>query len=282
MESHIANSVAIPFRSGTKLFNWGEKTYVMGILNVSPDSFSGDGLETDLDVIVARARGMMDDGADIIDVGGESTRPGAQPVNVKEEIRRVVPAIARISQELAVPVSVDTYKAEVARQAIAAGAGMINDVWGLKGDAEMASVAADAGVPIALVSNQRNSTIEGDTMASVIQGLRESIRLALDAGVVEEKIIVDPGIGFGKSPKQNREIMRRLVELKALGRPVLLGTSRKFMTDLPPDQRMEATAASIAIGIAGGADIVRVHDVKEMVRVCWMSDAIVRKTRGVK
>ncbi|MBI2852327.1 MAG: dihydropteroate synthase [Chloroflexi bacterium] len=254
----------------------------MGILNVSPDSFSGDGLAGDPGIMASRAKKMVDDGADIIDVGGESTRPGAMPVSVEEEIRRVIPVIARLGRELGIPLSIDTYKAEVARLAIEAGVGMINDVCGLNGDPGMARVAAAAGVPVVIVSNQRNTAIEGDIMAAVISDLRESIQVARDAGMVEENIIIDPGIGFGKSPRQNREIVRRLAELKVFERPILLGTSRKFMIDLSPERWIEATEASIAIGIAGGADIVRVHDVKEMARVCRMSDAITRKLKGTK
>ena len=271
-----------PTHCGNTELRWGEKTYVMGIINLSPDSFSADGIAGDLEAVVARAKHMVAEGADIIDVGGESTRPGAKPISIDEELRRVIPAIERLSREVAVPISLDTYKSTVASQALGAGAQIINDVWGLKQDNRLAEVAASASVPIILASNQRNNPIQGDIISEVISSLQGSIRLAKQAGIPEENIIIDPGIGFGKSVRQNLEIIRRLAELKVLGRPILLGTSRKFMQDLPPEQRIEATAATVAIGIAHGADMVRVHEVKEMARVCRMSDAIIRGTRGAK
>ena len=271
-----------PTRCGNTEFRWGEKTYVMGIINLSTDSFSADGIAGDLEAVVARAKHMVAEGANIIDVGGKSTRPGAKPISIDEELRRVIPAIERLNREVAVPISLDTYKSEVARQAIEAGAQIINDIWGLKQDNRLAEVAASAGVPIILTSNQRNNPVQGDIISEVISSLQGSIRLAKQAGVTEENIIIDPGIGFGKSVPQNLEIICRLAELKAVGRPILLGTSRKFMQDLPPEQRIEATAATIAIGIANGADMVRVHEVKEMARVCRMSDAIIRGTKGAK
>ncbi len=251
----------------------------MGVLNLSPDSFSGDGL-SELKAVEAQARRFISDGADIIDIGGESTRPGSQPISTDEELKRVIPAIERLADELSVPISIDTYKSAVASRAVAAGASMINDVWGLKQDPKLAEIAAEAGVSIILASNQRDKPGD-DIMPEVILNLKRSISLAREAGVPEQNIIIDPGIGFGKSLKQNLEIIRCLSQLKSLGKPILLGTSRKSMIglvlDLPPDQRLEGTAATIAIGIANGADIVRVHDVKEMVRVCRMSDAIVRR-----
>ncbi len=253
----------------------------MGILNLSPDSFSGDGL-SDTTAVEAQARRFISDGADIIDIGGESTRPGSQPISTDEELERVIPAIERLTDELSVPISIDTYKSAIASRAVAAGASMINDVWGLKQDPKLARVAAEAGVPIILTSNQRNKPGD-DIMAEVILSLKESISLARAAGVPEQNIIIDPGIGFGKSLKQNLEIIRRLAELKSLGKPILLGTSRKsvigLVLDLPPDQRLEGTAATIAIGIANGANIIRVHDVKEMVRVSRMSDAILGRKK---
>ncbi len=260
---------------GDTEFRWGERTYIMGILNLSPDSFSGDGLGDDIGAIISRAKRLVTDGADIIDIGGESTRPGAEPVSVDEELRRVIPAIERLAGELSVPLSIDTYKSAVASEAVKAGARMINDVWGLKQDPELAKVAAEAGVPIILVSNQRDTTCR-DIMTDVISSLERSISLAMKAGVAWQNVIIDPGIGFGKSVEQNLEIIRRLVELKSLGRPILLGSSRKFMISQPSDQRLEATTATVAIGIANGADMVRVHDVRRMVRVCRMSDAIIR------
>jgi dihydropteroate synthase len=252
----------------------------MGIINLSPDSFSGDGLGGDISAAQAQARRFIAEGADIIDVGGESTRPGAKPLSLEEELHRVIPAIERLAGELPVPVSIDTYKSAVASRALAAGARMINDVWGLKQDPGLARVAAEAGVPIILASNQRDRPCQHNIMAELLLSLQRSIALAKAAGIPEQNIIIDPGIGFGKSLEQNLEIIRRLAELRTLGKPILLGTSRKsvigLVLDLPPDQRLEGTAATVAIGIANGADIIRVHDVGPMARVCRMSDAIVR------
>ncbi|MAH21327.1 MAG: dihydropteroate synthase [Thaumarchaeota archaeon] len=248
----------------------------MGVLNLSPDSFSGDGF-SNLTTVGIQARRFINDGADIIDIGGESTRPDSQPISTDEELKRVIPVIEKLTDELSVPISIDTYKSAVASRAVAAGAKIINDVWGLKKDPKLAQIAAKAGVPIILTSNQRDRPVD-DIMVEVTTDLKRGINLAKKAGVAEQNIIIDPGIGFGKSLKQNLEIIRRLAELKILGRPILLGTSRKsvigLVLDLPPDQRLEGTATTIAIGIANGADIVRVHDVREMVRVCRMSDAI--------
>jgi dihydropteroate synthase len=250
----------------------------MGIVNVDPDSFSGDGL-CDADAAVVQGKRFAAEGADIIDVGGESTRPGFKSISIDEELGRVMPVIERLARELSVPVSIDTYKSEVARQAVAAGARMINDVWELKRDPKLARVAAEAGVPLVISQNQRGSKFH-DFFPELIASLKKSIQIALDAGVAWDNIIIDPGVGFGKTVEQNVEIVRRLAELKALGRPILLGTSRKsfigHVLDLPVDQRLEGTAATVAIGIAHGADIVRVHDVAQMVRVVKMSDAIVR------
>jgi len=270
-------------RCGNTEFRWGERTYIMGIINVSPDSFSGDGLGGDIEAIVKQAKRFIAEGADIIDVGGESTRPESQPITADEELRRVIPAIEKLAAEIEVPISTDTSKSAVAIRAIRAGAVMVNDVWGLKHDRQIARVAADAGVPIVITSNQRQEPCEDDIVAEVISNLKRSIILAKEYGVAEENIIIDPGIGFGKSVEQNLELIRRLAELKSLGRPILLGTSRKsvigLVLDLPPDERLEGTAATVAIGIANGADIIRVHDVKQMARVCRMSDAITRRTR---
>jgi len=263
----------------------------MGVINVSPDSFSGDGL-ADVEEAVASAKRLTSEGADIIDIGGESTRPSSTPISTDEELRRVIPVVEKLAQEISVPLSVDTYKLEVARQALNAGANMINDIWGLKKEPRLADLAAQKGVPIVLMSNQRGCPCP-DIMSAVISDLKRAIKQALDAGVPRENIIVDPGIGFGKTPKQNLEVLRRLEELQTLNRPILLASSRKFSVrsvfNLTPEQRLneaacvpkrkqrlEETAATIAIGIAKGADIVRVHDVKEMTRVCKMSDAIVR------
>ena len=273
-----ANSPLGITRCGNMEFRWGQRTYVMGIVNVDPDSFSGDGL-CDADAAVVQGKRFAAEGADIIDVGGESTRPGFKSISIDEELGRVMPVIERLARELSVPVSIDTYKSEVARQAVAAGARMINDVWELKRDPKLARVAAEAGVPLVISQNQRGSKFH-DFFPELIASLKKSIQIALDAGVAWDNIIIDPGVGFGKTVEQNMEIVRRLAELKALGRPILLGTSRKsfigHVLDLPVDQRLEGTAATVAIGIAHGADIVRVHDVAQMVRVARMSDAIVR------
>ena len=273
-----ANSPLGITRCGNMEFRWGQRTYVMGIVNVDPDSFSGDGLR-DAESAIAQGKRFAAEGADIIDVGGESTRPGFEPVSADEEMRRVMPVIERLAGELSVPVSIDTYKSEVARRAVAAGARMINDVWELKRDPKLARVAAEAGVPLVISQNQRGSKFH-DFFPELIASLKKSMQIALDAGVAWDNIIIDPGVGFGKTVEQNVEIVSRLAELKALGRPILLGTSRKsfigHVLDLPVDQRLEGTAATVAIGIANGADMVRVHDVAQMVRVVKMSDAIVR------
>ena len=278
-------------RCGTTIFHWGKRTYIMGVVNVSRDSFSGDGI-TDVEQAVARAKQLASEGADIIDIGGESTRPGSNPISSDEELRRVIPVVKRLAQETSVPVSVDTYKLEVARQSLDAGASMINDIWGLQKEPGLAELAARKAVSIALMSNQRDSPCQ-DIMPAVISDLKRAIKQALAAGVSWQNIIIDPGIGFGKTQQQNLEILQRLEELRILGRPILLGSSRKsfigWVLDLTPerrsnkvafvppsDQRLEGTAATIAIGIAKGADIVRVHDVEEMARVCKMSDAIIR------
>ncbi len=264
----------------------------MGVINVSPDSFSGDGL-ADVEGAVAKGKRLASEGADIIDIGGESTRPGSTPISTDEELRRVIPVVERLAHEISVPLSVDTYKLEVAHQSLNVGASMINDIWGLQKEPKLAELAARQGVPIVLMSNQRGSAPCRDIVPTVISDLKRAIEQALSAGVPRKNIIIDPGIGFGKTQEQNLEILRRLEELKVLGRPILLGSSRKsfigWVLDLtteqrtrgvafvpPSDQRLEGTAATIAIGIAKGADIVRVHDVEEMVRVCKMSDAIIR------
>ncbi|GED28698.1 hypothetical protein BAG01nite_48000 [Brevibacillus agri] len=257
----------------------GERTLVMGILNVTPDSFSDGGRFVDLDHALAQARAMVEAGADIIDIGGESTRPGAEPVGEAEELDRVLPVIRRLSAELSVPLSIDTYKAAVAERALDAGAHIINDVWGAKRDPRMAEVAARRGVPIILMHN-RTDTDYRDFYSDFVRDLRESVQIALQAGVREEQIILDPGIGFVKTVEQNLETMRRLDDFVALGYPVLLATSRKRMIghvlDLPVDDRVEGTAATVALGVAKGCHMVRVHDVKEMKRVTKMMDAMLK------
>jgi dihydropteroate synthase len=277
-------------RAGSTEFHWGERTYVMGIVNVSPDSFSGDG-SSDIETAVAQACRFVDEGADILDIGGESTRPGSSPITVSEEVRRVVPVIERVAARVNIPISLDSSKYEVARRALAAGASMLNDQWGLKTEPKLAELAARNNIPIILMSNQRDiggydagvgrdTANYKDVMTEVISSLRKSAAAAQQAGVLKENIIIDPGIGFGKTWQQDIEIIRRLSELKILKFPVLVGTSRKslikMVLNLPANQRVEGTAATVAISIANGADIVRVHDIKQMARVCKMTDAIVR------
>jgi dihydropteroate synthase len=269
-------------RCGNTLFRWGEKTYVMGVVNLSPDSFSGDGIGGDIGAAVAQAKRMVEEGADIIDVGGESTRPGTKPTqDINEELRLVVPVIERLGKEIPVPVSIDTYKSGVAVRALEAGASMINDIWGLKRDPALARLAAEKRVPIILMANERDAPPKAGILAKVLADLQSGIDVALEDGVPPENIIVDPGIGFGKTLEQNLELINRLAELKSLGKPVLLGTSRKSMIgmvlDLPPEKRLEGNLAVTAIGIANGADMVRVHDVKQTALVCRMSDAIIRR-----
>ena len=252
----------------------------MGIINLTPDSFSSDGLAGRPEEAVTRALEMEAQGADIIDLGGESTRPQASQVDAEEELGRVLPVLERLTGRLKVPISIDTYRAITARRCLEAGAHMVNDVWGLKRDPGLVRVVAERGVPVVLVSNQRDGPAKGDIVAEVRADLERGIDLALKAGVLRENIILDPGIGFGKTVEQNLALVGRLQELRALGFPLLLGTSRKSfigaVLDLPPEERLEGTAATVAIGIARGADIVRVHDVGPIARLCRMSDAVVR------
>lgn len=279
---------------------WGSRTFIMGIINVTPDSFSGDGLldqENVKKAAVEKAGIFINEGVDILDVGGESTRPGADFVGEKEEINRVVPVIEAIRANYPhILISVDTYKAKVAREAIRAGADWINDVWGLRGDPEMGAAAAEYQVPVILMHNRLKSGspqieeglggryvgIEYQELISDIRGeLMESVSLAHQAGIKDENIILDPGIGFGKTVAQNLELLDRLDEIKSLGYPMLVGPSRKsfigYTLDLPPEERLEGTAAAVALAIDRGADIIRVHDVKVMTRVARMTDAIVRR-----
>ena len=267
---------------GGREFRWGSRTYVMGVVNVTPDSFSGDGLAGRTEEAVEQAVAFEAEGADIIDVGAESTRPGHAPVSVEEELSRLLPVLEGIVRGVSIPVSVDTYKPEVARRAAECGASMINDVWGPRVGEGMASVAAETGLPLVLMHNQ-DGTEYVDMMQEVAASLRRAADAAEAAGVRREGIILDPGIGFGKTAEHNLEILGRLGELKSMGYPLLVGTSRKstigFVLDLPVEERLEGTAATVALAIAGGADIVRVHDVREMARVARMSDAIVRGWR---
>jgi dihydropteroate synthase len=262
-------------------FVWGSRTYVMGVINISPDSFSGDGLGPDVDAAVEQGCRFEEEGADILDVGGESTRPGFQPISAAEEIERVVPVIQRLVRETSLPISIDTSKVEVAERAIKeAKPHMINDIWGFRQDeGKIALLAAETGLPAVVMHNQRGRPFR-NVVDDLLEGFRETLRIAHRAGVPEERLIIDPGFGFGWKEQQSLEILRRLAELRVLGRPILIGTSRKStigkVLDLPIEERLEGTAATVAISIANGADIVRVHDVRAMVRVARMTDAIVR------
>ncbi len=264
---------------GGRVFEWGKRTYVMGIINLSPDSFSGDGIG-DVESALKIAEQFVNQGADILDIGGESTRPGFLPVTAIEELARVIPVITRIAKEFDIPVSVDTYKPEVAKQALAAGAHIVNDIWGLKYSDELAKIAAQNGALLIIMANQRDNPVK-DIIKAVTADLASGISKALAAGIKRSDIIVDPGIGFGKTTRQNLEVIRRLNEVKSLGHPILLGTSRKSfigeVLNLPEEERTEGTAATVAIGIFNGADIVRVHDVEAMVRVSRMTNAIARR-----
>ena len=285
---------------GSFTFNWGSRTYVMGILNVTPDSFSGDGIITKGDAVqvaVEQARNFLACGADILDVGGESTRPGSAPVNADEEMERVIPIVRALKNNFPEAIlSIDTYKAQVAEEAIRAGAQIINDVWGLRADDGLALVAAKYKTPVILMHNRSNpASVEirekfgnayiGAEYENLIEDVKRellnSVELARKAGVAESHIVLDPGVGFGKTREHNLELIDRLNEIRELGYPILLGTSRKsfigFTLDLPADKRVEGTAATVAVGITRGADIIRVHDVKEMARVAKMTDAIVRQ-----
>lgn len=288
-----------PLKIGSRWFHWGRQTYVMGILNVTPDSFSGDGLLKDEDWIAAtvdRGRAMIAAGAHLIDVGGESTRPGSQVVAVGEELDRVIPAIEALNRAGLGPISVDTYKAEVARQALDAGAAIVNDVWGLRRDLDMAALIAQRQVPVIVMHNRskpQDAAFEArlggrytgshydDLIPDIQRELLECVAVARQAGVPNHHLMLDTGIGFGKTVSQNLELLDRTGEFRSLGFPILIGPSRKsfigYTLDLPPDQRSEGTAAAVAVGIARGADIVRVHDVAAMARVAKMTDAIVRR-----
>jgi dihydropteroate synthase len=281
-------------RIGPRTFRWGERTYVMGILNVTPDSFSGDGLvgpaadssgngNATVERAVAQARAMAADGADLLDIGGESTRPGHDPVETEEELRRVIPVVQAVRTALPdMPLTIDTTKPEVAVAALAAGADAINDVWGVDPERSLAHVAAERRVPIVLMHN-RDEPRYTNLLPEVVDDLRRAVDAAVALGVPATDVLVDPGFGFGKTAEQNLVVLRDLDRLRALGRPILLGTSRKStlgkVLDLPVDERVEATLATTALGIAAGADIVRVHDVRANVRAARMADAVVRGWR---
>ena len=286
-------------------FAWGQRTYVMGILNVTPDSFSGDGLLPAGEAApprggataaaVAQARQFVAEGADILDIGGESTRPGSAPVTAAVEMARILPVIQAVRAAVDVPISVDTYRATVAAAALETGADWINDVWGLRMDPEMANVAAQAGCPVILMHNRSQpkdvaqaarlggryvGVAYDDLISDVRRELAVAVETALAAGISPHHIIIDPGLGFGKTVSQSIQLLNELHRLRDLGYPILIGPSRKsfigYTLDASPDDRLEGTAAAVAIGIARGADIVRVHDVRAMTRVARMTDRIVR------
>lgn len=292
---------------GDHVFNWGKKTYLMGVLNVTPDSFSGDGLyHTDdhnaeddiarlIDESLAQAGEFVAAGVDILDIGGESTRPGADIVDLDTELKRVIPVVNALSLEFNVPISIDTYKHLVAQAALEAGAEMVNDVWGLNADPEMAPTIAKYGVPVILMHNRSSwahadikQSLGGryigipynDLIEDIQRELLGSVDLAHSAGITDDMIILDPGIGFGKSVEQNLELVNSLPSIRGLGYPILYGPSRKsfigYTLDKPPDQRLAGTAAAVAVGIVRGADIIRIHDVDFMQQVAQMTDAIVR------
>jgi dihydropteroate synthase len=267
-------------------FEWGARTYVMGILNATPDSFSGDGLlaagDDAVGRAVAQAHEMGAAGADIVDIGGESTRPGHEAVSPDDEARRVVPVVEAVRAALPLmPISVDTTKAVVADAALAAGADIVNDVWGVSDDDAIAKVAAARGAPLIVMHNRAEPRYT-DLMAEIVDDLRRALDRALSAGVDRERLIVDPGFGFGKTAEHNLVVLRELATLRSLGRPILLGTSRKStlgkVLDLPANERLEATLATTALGVAAGTDIVRVHDVAPNVRAARMADAVIRGT----
>ncbi len=265
---------------GSYQLDFSRRTIIMGILNVTPDSFSDGGRYTTLDQALFHAEKMIREGADLIDIGGESTRPGASKVSLDEELERVIPVIERLTSHLDVPISIDTYKSEVAKEALKAGVSMINDVWGAKADPAMAIVAAESGMPIVLMHN-RDQPVYTDLIQDVIADLEESVALLVDAGVRKEQIILDPGFGFAKTVADNLVLMRHLHEIVALGYPVLLGTSRKStigaVLGLPASERIEGTGATVCYGVSQGCKLVRVHDVKEIARMTKMMDAMLGK-----
>lgn len=266
-------------RIGNKNFDTKEHTYVMGILNVTPDSFSDGGKYSDLDAARKRAEQMVKEGAAILDIGGESTRPGYEKITDEEEIARVIPVIEALKKDLEIPISVDTYKSKVAKAAIEAGADLINDIWGLKSDPDMAKVISDSKVACCLMHN-RDNTDYNNFVSDLLKDLRESVDIALKAGIRDNKIILDPGIGFAKSYEQNLMAVKHLARLEQLGYPILLGSSRKSVIgltlDLPSEDRLEGTLATTALAVNSGCSFVRVHDVKENVRVVRMVEAILK------
>ncbi len=265
---------------GNKEFKIGSHTYIMGILNVTPDSFSDGGKFNTMDAALKQAERMIAEGADIIDIGGESTRPGYTLLSDEEEIARVVPTVEAVKKQFDIPVSVDTYKGNVAKAAIDAGADMINDIWGLKFDDVMAGVIAESGLPCCLMHNRKEPDYK-NFMLDMLSDLYETVQIAEKAGIADEKIILDPGVGFGKTYENNLEVINKLEQLHALGYPVLLGTSRKSVIgltlDLPVDERVEGTLATTVMGVMKKCSFVRVHDVKENKRVITMTEAILAR-----
>jgi dihydropteroate synthase len=269
----------MPLTIGPRAFVWGERTYIMGVVNVSPESF-WNGRAHEIEGVLARARQHVEEGADLLDVGGQSTRPGFDELDPQEEIERVAPAVAALANAFDVPVSVDTYKAPVARAALEAGAHLVNDIWGFRRDEEIARLCVEFGVPAIVMHNQRDRPFR-DVIGDIRTGLEASIAIAADHGLPRERLIADPGFGFGWTAAQNLEMLRRLPELRGLGLPLLVGTSRKstigaVLDGRPPEERLEGSLASVAIAIANGADIVRVHDVAQTRDAVRVADAIVR------
>lgn len=290
MENSLANTPFPPDKTLDSLsqkLELGRHTLIMGILNMTPDSFSDGGLFSDVETAVEHAERMVSEGAHIIDVGGESSRPGADPVSTEVEMDRVLPVIKKLAKRTEVPISIDTYKSSVARRALDVGACIVNDITALQGDPHMASIAAKADVPVVLMhmrgtpENMQSDPRYDSLISEIISFLETRIQVAIDAGISPERIIIDPGIGFGKTVAHNLEIIRRLGEFKSLEKPILMGTSRKSfigkVLGTSSDSRLEGTAATVAVSIVNGADIVRVHNVKEMARVARMADAIVQK-----
>lgn len=266
-------------------FDFLKKTYIMGILNVTPDSFYDGGKYNNVEKAIHRGLQLIEQGADILDIGGESTRPGALPVSLDEELKRVIPVIEGITKRVKIPISIDTYKAKVAEEAINAGASIINDISGLRFDPEMAYVASKYNTPVILMHIKGNPKDMQKNphyyalIPEIIEYLRTSIIIAKEAGIQEDKIILDPGIGFGKLPEHNLEIIGNLREFTSLGKPILIGVSRKsfigkILNDAPPEGRLEGTAAAVAVSIINGANIVRVHDVDYISKIVKVVDAI--------
>ena len=262
-------------------FIFGSKTYIMGFLNMTPDSFSDGGKYDSEEKALLYVLDMIKEGADIIDIGGESSRPGHTRITEEEEMKRIIPIIKRIRANTDIPISLDTIKPKVAEAALEAGVDMINDIWGLQLDNRMAKVAAEYGAPVIIMHNQNGTVYNEDMIDSIKRFYRASIEIALREGIENDKIILDPGIGFGKTPEQNILMMSRIREIKEMGYPVLLGTSRKSflgqILDLPPNERVDGSVATTVLGIVQGVDMVRVHDIKENARAAKVTDAVIRR-----